>query len=272
MATKKLDLNDSSLPDTGDLNSYVVLPYVPSNQADGVSRNALVNFVVRKVSNLRTYPAARLWAVGQVSNPSQNWSGLCQKFSRSVINAGAWGTSALNAWNAIPAAHKFSGVPRGGALAYFGNSQPGHVVFVDPANPAYCFSSDILRAGKIDRVPLKLITAKWGLRYLGWIDWTPSGAINLVPVPVVIPASSNPVSLSKVQPVLTNGSVVAVQSSLKTEGLYTFQINGKFDANTQIAYSKWQKKMGYTGADANGVPGIKSLTDLGIKYKFKVVA
>ena len=274
--TDVVDLNDQDLPDTDDLDSYVVLPYAPSDvQDDEPTRGAVTNFFARLLSPIRSYTAARAWAANQVANPSQNWSNQCQKFSRSCVNAAAWANSALNAWAAIPASHKHSGAPRGGSIAYFGTSQPGHAVFVDPQNPAYCFSTDILRQGKIDRVPLKLITTRWGMKYRGWIDWTPTGALSLVPVTPpapALPAASNPVSLSKLKPGLYNGSVRTVQAALKAEGLYPYTINARFDANTQSCYSKWQKKLGYSGLDANGIPGIKSLTALGKKHGFTVVA
>jgi hypothetical protein len=41
--------------------------------------------------------------------------------------------------------------------------------------------------------------------------------------------------------------------------------DGSFGSTTVTAYGKWQRHLGYTGADANGIPGIKSLTQLGAK-------
>lgn len=177
-----VNLNNEVLPDTGDLESYTVLPYNPTINQDDVVKTGFFATLSRLLTTLRSYAAARAWAANQVINPSQNWSGLCQKFARSTVNADAWATTARNAWLSIPDSHKHTDAPRGGSLVYFGNGQPGHAVFVDPLNSAYCFSTDILRSGKVDRVPLRLITDKWGLPYDGWIDWTPSGALNLVPV------------------------------------------------------------------------------------------
>jgi hypothetical protein len=49
--------------------------------------------------------------------------------------------------------------------------------------------------------------------------------------------------------------------------------DGSFGTTTVAAYAKWQRHLGYTGADANGVPGSKSLTQLGLKTGlFTVVA
>lgn len=40
-------------------------------------------------------------------------------------------------------------------------------------------------------------------------------------------------------------------------------VNGKYDGATRAAYARWQRRLGYTGPDANGVPGVRSLTLLG---------
>ncbi|MGW2826190.1 N-acetylmuramoyl-L-alanine amidase [Streptomyces sp. NPDC001443] len=42
-----------------------------------------------------------------------------------------------------------------------------------------------------------------------------------------------------------------------------FAGDGSFGSTTVAAYAKWQRHLGYTGADANGVPGKVSLTRLG---------
>ncbi|MFE2586398.1 N-acetylmuramoyl-L-alanine amidase [Streptomyces sp. NPDC059378] len=42
-----------------------------------------------------------------------------------------------------------------------------------------------------------------------------------------------------------------------------FAGDGSFGSTTVAAYAKWQRHLGYTGADANGVPGKISLTRLG---------
>lgn len=53
-----------------------------------------------------------------------------------------------------------------------------------------------------------------------------------------------------------------VAAALRAEG---------FTAN-QSGYAKWQRKLGYRGRDADGVPGSTSLRKLGRKYGWKVEA
>jgi hypothetical protein len=88
--------------------------------------------------------------------------------------------------------------------------------------------------------------------------------------PAPTPTPLKKVWLVSVQPGKRNQQVWTVQNALKQEGLYSGTPTGYFDAATKAAYAKWQNRLGYTGTDANGVPGIQSLTNLGEKYKFVV--
>jgi hypothetical protein len=45
----------------------------------------------------------------------------------------------------------------------------------------------------------------------------------------------------------------------------TYAGDGSFGSTTVTAYGKWQQHLGYRGADANGIPGKASLTELGKK-------
>jgi hypothetical protein len=53
----------------------------------------------------------------------------------------------------------------------------------------------------------------------------------------------------------------------------TYAGDGSFGTTTVKAYGAWQRHLGYTGTDANGIPGSKSLTQLGAKTGlFAVIA
>jgi D-alanyl-D-alanine carboxypeptidase len=96
---------------------------------------------------------------------------------------------------------------------------------------------------------------------------TPKPAPKPVPKPAPIQ-----ISLASVQPGKKNKQVAIVQQALHNLKHYSGPANGVFDKSTRDAYSHWQTALGYKGADANGVPGIKSLTELGKKAGFTVVA
>lgn len=76
------------------------------------------------------------------------------------------------------------------------------------------------------------------------------------------------VHLSRLQPGKRNTDVVLLKKRLRRKGFYEGS-NGKFfGKNLQKAYAEYQKSLGFSGADADGVPGRKTLQKLG----FRVIA
>lgn len=63
-------------------------------------------------------------------------------------------------------------------------------------------------------------------------------------------------------------SVERVQQALVDEGL-NVTVDGWFGSGTANRYADWQEKLGYTGLDANGIPGPTSLAALG-KNRFVI--
>jgi hypothetical protein len=59
-----------------------------------------------------------------------------------------------------------------------------------------------------------------------------------------------------------NDSVRLVQSALRAKGFST-AVDGWYGNSTTSAYAGWQRHLGYSGLDANGLPGQTSLTTLG---------
>lgn len=65
--------------------------------------------------------------------------------------------------------------------------------------------------------------------------------------------------------------VQPVQNALVSETLLDKQwATGAYGTKTVSAYIKWQQSLGYSGNDADGIPGLASLTALGNKYSFSV--
>jgi peptidoglycan hydrolase-like protein with peptidoglycan-binding domain len=59
-------------------------------------------------------------------------------------------------------------------------------------------------------------------------------------------------------------SVLAVEQALQARNLLDAQwVDGYFGTTTIAAYAAYQRSLGYTGLDANGLPGTTSLTRLG---------
>lgn len=92
------------------------------------------------------------------------------------------------------------------------------------------------------------------------------------PVPAPTGTKTTTVSVAKVQPGKTNSQVGLVQKALKAQGIDPGPIDGAFGPQTRAAYSQWQHRLGFSGKDADGKPGIKSLTALGNRYHFLVIA
>ena len=78
------------------------------------------------------------------------------------------------------------------------------------------------------------------------------------------------VVLSELKPRRKNDSVAILQKALQKEVGLAPQVSPTFNAATKAAYAKWQRKLGFTGADADGIPGKVSLTKLGRKHGFTV--
>lgn len=244
---------------------------------------------------MRTYKQAQAWAEYQRAHSTGGWHNQCQRFARSCVDAAAWGKSARIAANAIPVKERHYNFPAPpGALIYYGSSTSGngHVTFVS-SKYGYVYSNDIKRDGRIDLVPWNVFTSAWGMAARFWTTWTPSGRIQTAPLnpPGQNPAPLPPhtviptISLARVQkackvdPGAAQGhktyptEVLIVEKALNRAGyLSSKYVDGSFGTKTKEAYSKWQRHLGYTGNDANGVPGIKSLTALGKKYGFRVKA
>ncbi|WP_175541313.1 N-acetylmuramoyl-L-alanine amidase [Streptomyces aidingensis] len=76
------------------------------------------------------------------------------------------------------------------------------------------------------------------------------------------PRSGTPVSYSGVK---------TVEAALVKEGLLASRYaDGHFGTATVSAYAAWQRRLGFSGSDADGIPGRTSLTRLGDKYRFDV--
>ncbi len=84
--------------------------------------------------------------------------------------------------------------------------------------------------------------------------------------PTPKPATKLTVSLKNLKYGKTNSDVKQVQEALIKKGykIPNGATSGFWD-QTKAAYKAWQKHLGYTGADADGIPGRTSLEKLGFK-------
>jgi peptidoglycan hydrolase-like protein with peptidoglycan-binding domain len=70
---------------------------------------------------------------------------------------------------------------------------------------------------------------------------------------------------------VTYDGVRTVERALVAEGLLSAQYaDGHFGSQTLSAYAAWQRRCGYSGADADGIPGLSTLSRLGAEHGFTV--
>lgn len=240
---------------------------------------------------MRTYPQAIAYAKGQRDNPSDyvQQQGHCQMFARLCVGADVWGDpspilgyrTAMTAWHAIPDKYKAPGKVVGGGLGYFDDpnrndmAETGHAIyFADWAGNA--FSTDIARPGHVDLVHYSLITRKWGMRFLGSIIWTPSGAINLAPKPKPVPPKppapaqtyrqNKQVYSSKMRLGQMNSDSVWNVNLALYQKHYIATLADDYTPALKTAVAKFQHDQGWTGSQADGIVGPMTTSRLGLVW------
>jgi hypothetical protein len=218
-------------------------------------------------------PAQALAYAHSQSQRGTYWGiGYCLKFVHSCFNAGArYGTASI-AYSHTRYRHT-STPPAGVPVWWTGGSHGyGHVAM--SAGGGYVYSTDVYRAGRVDRARISHITSAWGLHYRGWSEdingvrvYHPGPALPVVHLANVVEASiKDPGHVGRrTHP----GATKKVAVALHKEGLLSaLNVNGHWGAAKTHAYAKWQRRLGYVGTDASGRPGLASLKKLGAKHGF----
>lgn len=224
----------------------------------------------------RTSVEATQAAAREVQSASRDWQGWCLKFVRIMLGVAASYNSAIDAWSGAKKKHP-SGTPPKGVPVFWAIGKFGHVALSD--GNGWCYSTDIRRRGKVDRVPISEIHARWGATYLGWTeDLNGVTVYNPPKPPASAPAKAggvNPVSLSALQyhalygtgkysPASSGPVVEAVKRRLVQLGC------GTEASSFRSCYAVWQRKLGYQGSAADGIPGRTSLIALAKKSNWTV--
>lgn len=123
--------------------------------------------------NLKTTPAgAVLFAKSEAVFEHRNWYRYCDKFVATCYGfEGSGYNTASEHWRSIPLVMKGipSITPPAGSILYWNlkSDTAGHVaIAVDSIGTVA--SVDILETGRVDLVPFRYITSKWGAEYAGW--------------------------------------------------------------------------------------------------------
>lgn len=226
---------------------------------------------------LRTGSAAVAWAANQHNHPMMSWVNRCLKFSRMCNNVGSKYYDARTAYLHTTKRHTSSTPPPGVPVWWLEN----HVAH--SAGGGYVWSNDILHPGKIDKVPISLITRNWGMTYKGW-----SEDINGVDVyPNVLKPVTHPDAVSLSQAIEAarrdhyrpqgsgthENNTMLIERALMREGLLDtrYANDGYWGTITLAAYARLQKRSG-VGGPYDGIPGIQSLRWLGNRHNMRIAA
>lgn len=134
--------------------------------------------------------ASLAYAAKEHVNPSQGWARLCLAFCNYAAGAPHLGGTALDAWNRAGKAHQHGYYNPPAGVPVFWDGGSGHVAWSDGKGNVW--SNDILRAGKIDLVPIALIAKKWGKKYLGWTDTLNGKSVYTHPAAAATPLPAVP--------------------------------------------------------------------------------
>jgi hypothetical protein len=220
---------------------------------------------------IRSVQSALAWARSQ----RRFQSGMCLKFVRTTYRVPSKYASAAIAWHKTRFRHS-STPPRGVPVWWTGGSRGfGHVAI--SAGDGFVISTDTGGRGHVGRTSIAHITNAWGQTYRGWTEdingvrvYRPSGATAAAtqPKPVIDASAAAALFRSGKK----HNAVLRIQRALAAEvGLDFSSGPGVPGRRTRAAYKKWQQRLGFRGADADGIPGYTSLKRLGAKHGFGVV-
>lgn len=212
-----------------------------------------------------------------VPTTTGDWRGMCLMFVRLCWGIAPVGLpDADTAWeDCVARNHDVRGgsYPPAGAPVYWKIGKHGHAAL--SAGRGMVYSTDILKTGHVAYVSLGTIAARWGAQYRGW-----SRGYGGYTLPLALAHYGSVRDAARRDPGRRQGgqttgaaaSVRLVENALAAEGYLPprWKSDGSFGSMTLTAYVKWQRHLGYRGNDADGIPGLKSLTALGNAHGFGV--
>ncbi|MFB7500014.1 N-acetylmuramoyl-L-alanine amidase [Streptomyces sp. NPDC056161] len=130
--------------------------------------------------------------------------------------------------------------------------------------------------GKVD--PRGFTMASMRARIDKRLGVTPEPSNPPKPAPKPVVDLSRLVAAARTDPRAAQGhqtyaaGVRLVEAALRAEGLLAAQYasDGSFGSTTVTAYAAWQRRLGYSGSAADGVPGRTSLSKLGARHGFTI--
>jgi hypothetical protein len=201
--------------------------------------------------------------LAESEHPSQNWRGHCLVFVRTMAGIAAKYGSAAEAWANARKRHTNGTPPAGAAVFWTGGSHGyGHVAV--SAGDGKIWTTDIAGPGKVSKEDLGIVKSKWGLRYVGWTEDVNGVTLNIVSPPPRL-------SLSEVRWAATHNNLMPGSESRIALIMKSLRQLGCGNDSFRNVWQRWQFKLGYTGNDADGVPGPASCAALAERCGYVVV-
>lgn len=214
----------------------------------------------------KTAEQAVAYARAEATRTSRDWAGWCLMFVRLALGIRVLRPDAITAWSHAQKRHS-AGVPPRGVPVFWAIGEHGHVALSDGGG--YCWSTDIRRRGKVDRVQVAEIARRWSsAKYLGWTE-----DLNGVRVNFTAPAAPKVMSLSAMVYAATHadakpgteGQIAQIRRSLAELGCND-------PAGFRQSFRRWQFMIGDAGANADGIPGPRQATALARRCGYRLVA
>lgn len=99
--------------------------------------------------------------------------GMCLREVRECYGVGPRAEDAAEAWAQAKHKHPETDprkIPRGVPVFWTGGSGGHGHIAIATGYRGRCLSTDILRSGFFDKVPIELVEEKWGLELVGWTE------------------------------------------------------------------------------------------------------
>jgi hypothetical protein len=184
--------------------------------------------------------------------------------------------SAAVAWKYAIGKHPKDRTPPVGAPVFWGGGRMGFGHIAIMTSKGLVRSSDAGGRGLMGTKPLSWFEAHWGQRYLGWAEGFNGERIpglgNGKPAMASKPANGGAVGgttvrLSNLRLGIQHNDVKVYQKALRAKGFAKFNpsgVTGLYGAETKAMTAAFQRAQGWSGDDADGFPGPRTLKLLGL--------
>lgn len=244
--------------------------------------------IIRRGTKLRDFLKVRVGDFSILGHPTR---GQCVAvYARAALGTAAGYNSANDIARAVVKAGKrHRGKAPIGAAHMWMSSAFGHIAANYNTADTHVICNDYRNGGAINVVPRSVYDS---LYYVGWCypedipGWGPVAAGANGSTTPATPTVKPVVHVSRVQPVTDNptaernnskSEVLTLQKALHAEPKIRLDYSsgpGIMGPRTEAAYQEWQVLLGFSKAngDADGAPGLTSLTELGKRHGFRAAA